>query len=136
MLKGDFIDKEIGIVGIFYVGEFNIDTKYEYLNAVTYEGSTYICINENGSLGKEISNTDYWFLSAKKPERGVDYLTPKEQKEFEDQIVTDVKKEIDDYAEEKIDEISKRSDVYNKNEVDLKLNNYLEFEVVEIIEDE
>lgn len=45
----------------------------------------------------------------------------------------EIKKDFDLYAEEKITEIKNATDVYTKNEMDNKLKNYLEFEVVEEI---
>lgn len=46
---------------------------------------------------------------------------------------TEIKKDFDSYAQEKITEIKNSTDVYTKNEMDNKLKNYLEFEVVEEI---
>lgn len=45
----------------------------------------------------------------------------------------EIKKDFDSYAQEKITEIKNSTDVYTKNEMDNKLKNYLEFEVVEEI---
>lgn len=64
------IDNEIGIVGTYYVGDFDINKKYEYLNQVAFEGSTYTCICEDGAKGKEPTDTEFWTLSAKKGDKG------------------------------------------------------------------
>ena len=48
------IDSVIGICGVYFVGEYENDRNYEYLNVVTYEGSSYTCINEKGCTGKEV----------------------------------------------------------------------------------
>ena len=64
------IDRVLGNVGVLYVGEYDPSIQYEYLNCVTYNGSSYVCVNQNGVTGVEPGTTDDWQLSAKKGDTG------------------------------------------------------------------
>ncbi len=64
------IDRILGNVGILYVGAYNSSTQYEYLNCVTYNGSSYVCVNQNGVTGVTPGTTNDWQLSAQKGDTG------------------------------------------------------------------
>ena len=64
------IDRILGNVGVLYVGAYNSSTQYEYLNCVTYNGSSYICVNQNGVTGVTPGTTNDWQLSAQKGDTG------------------------------------------------------------------
>lgn len=64
------IDKVLGIVGVLYVGEYDPEKHYEYLNCTTHNGSSYICVNPDGVTGIEPGTTDDWQLSAKQGDTG------------------------------------------------------------------
>lgn len=64
------IDRILGNVGVLYVGAYNSSTHYEYLNCVTYNGSSYVCVNQNGVTGVTPGTTNDWQLSAQKGDTG------------------------------------------------------------------
>ena len=64
------IDKVLGIVGVLYVGEYDPEKHYEYLNCTTHNGSSYTCVNPDGVTGVEPGTTDDWQLSAKQGDTG------------------------------------------------------------------
>ena len=64
------IDRILGNVGVLYVGVYNPSTQYEYLNCVTYNGSSYVCVNQNGVTGVTPGTTNDWQLSAQKGDTG------------------------------------------------------------------
>ena len=97
------IDKVLGIVGVLYVGEYDPEKHYEYLNCTTHNGSSYTCVNPDGVTGIEPGTTDDWQLSAKKgdvgpvgpkPVNGVDYNTPEEKEEFKNDVVNKATEEV------------------------------------------
>ena len=112
-------DRVLGTVGIYLRGEYDSSVKYEYMNQVTYQGSSYTCIKEEGCTGIDPTNSDYWICSAKKGEKGekgdtgdvgpigpkpvngVDYNTEAEQKEFKDKVVADSKADLETYIAKK-----------------------------------
>ena len=54
------IDRILGNVGVLYVGSYNPSKQYEYLNCVTYDGSSYVCVNQNGVIGVTPGTTNDW----------------------------------------------------------------------------
>lgn len=115
------INKILGNVGVLYVGSYNPSKQYEYLNCVTYDGSSYVCVNQNGVIGVTPGTTSDWQLSAKKgdvgpvgpkPINGVDYNTDEEKEEFKNDVVSkateEVEKNVADIENEAIEN-------YNKN---------------------
>ena len=64
------IDRILGNVGVLYVGAYNSSTQYEYLNCVTYNGSSYVCVNQDGVTGVTPGTTNDWQLSAQKGDTG------------------------------------------------------------------
>ena len=115
------IDRILGNVGVLYVGAYNSSTQYEYLNCVTYNGSSYVCINQNGVIGVTPGTTSDWQLSAKqgdvgpvgpKPINGVDYNTDEEKEEFKNDVVSKATEEV----EKNVAEIETEAiENYNKN---------------------
>ena len=64
------IDRILGNVAVLYVGSYNPSKQYEYLNCVTYDGSSYVCVNQNGVIGVTPGTTNDWQLSAQKGDTG------------------------------------------------------------------
>lgn len=71
------IEQDLGIVGMEPIGEYDSNIKYERLNIVSYEGSTYCALKDtqgNNPVievdGKEAINGEYWYLVAAKGDRG------------------------------------------------------------------
>lgn len=62
--------KILGKVVITPKGEFNEATTYQKLDVVSYQGSSYICLQE--TTGNLPTNTEYWQLIAQKGTDGVD----------------------------------------------------------------
>ncbi len=112
-------DRVLGTVGIYLRGEYDSSVKYEYMNQVTYQGSSYTCIKEEGCTEIDPTNEDYWICSAKKgnkgdkgdtgdigpigpkPVNGVDYNTNAEREEFKNAVVVDSKADLEKYIAEK-----------------------------------
>lgn len=110
------IDNVIGIVGAVYKGNYSSTTTYEYLNVVTYDGSSYICIKEEGCTGITPTNTTYWQLMAKKGE-----FTEEDKEEFKQAVVQDSKTEITEHTEAKkteLDNYTTEKETSLKNELD------------------
>ena len=97
-------EQVLGIVAMEPMGEYSANVKYEKLNIVTYNGSTYSALKD--TLGNEPTNDEYWQLIAKKGDKGDTYVMTEEDKE-------EVISEITDNA----------NSVFNKN-VDEKTTNF------------
>lgn len=122
-------DRVLGTVGIYLRGEYDSSVKYEYMNQVAYQGSSYTCIKEEGCTGIDPTNSDYWICSAKKGEKGekgdtgdvgpigpkpvngTDYNTNAEREEFKNAVVADSKADLEKYITEKETQL----DNYTKN---------------------
>ena len=131
-------DRVLGTVGIYLRGEYDSSVKYEYMNQVTYQGSSYTCIKEEGCTGIDPTNSDYWICSAKKGEKGekgdtgdvgpigpkpvngTDYNTNAEREEFKNAVVADSKTDLEKYIAEKETHL----DNYTKEE-ETKLDTYV-----------
>lgn len=59
---------ELGIVGMDFKGEYNSATRYEKLNVVSYNGSSYCA--KGDTVGNLPTNTDYWDLLVEKGSKG------------------------------------------------------------------
>lgn len=110
---------DIGKVAITPRKDYKNEQNYEWLDVVTYNGASYMCVAEDGCTGIVPTNTEYWQLLAKcgdpgekgdtgdigpigpKPVNGVDYNTEAEQKEFKDKVVADSKTDLEKYIAEK-----------------------------------
>lgn len=131
-------DRVLGTVGIYLRGEYDSSVKYEYMNQVTYQGSSYTCIKEEGCTEIDPTNEDYWICSAKKgnkgdkgdtgdigpigpkPVNGVDYNTNAEREEFKNAVVADSKADLEKYITEKETHL----DNYTKDK-ETKLDDYV-----------
>lgn len=131
-------DRVLGYVGTYPVGDYNVQTEYEYLNVVTHRGSSYVCIKEEGCIAVEPPNEEYWQLFAgkgdigekgekgdtgpigPKPINGEDYNTEAEQEEFKDKVVADSKADLEKYITEKETQL----DNYTKDK-ETKLDDYV-----------
>lgn len=78
----------LGKVGMVLKGAYNGSTTYQKLDVVTYNGESYVAKSE--TIGNLPTNTTYWQMLVKKPERGTDYWTSLDQQ----QIVTDVETDL------------------------------------------
>lgn len=131
-------DRVLGTVGIYLRGEYDSSVKYEYMNQVTYQGSSYTCIKEEGCTEIDPTNEDYWICSAEKgnkgdkgdtgdigpigpkPINGIDYNTNAEREEFKNAVVADSKADLEKYITEKETHL----DNYTK-EKETKLDDYV-----------
>ena len=129
---------DIGKVAITPRKDYKNEQTYEWLDVVTHDGASYMCIAEDGCTGIVPTNTDYWQLLAKggdtgekgekgdtgptgpKPINGVDYNTEAEQKEFKDKVVADSKTDLEKYITEKETQL----DNYTKDK-ETKLDDYV-----------
>lgn len=84
---------------------------------------------------KKITNSSAEYEADSETAKTEATLLQKKIAEIESRLAS-LKSILDAYTDEKVIEISNKSDVYNKTEINSKLENYLEFEVVEEIEDE
>ena len=88
----------LGIVSIKMRGEYSNDIPYEKLNAVRYQGETYLA--KTDTLGNLPTNTLYWDLMVEKgekgdkPVKGVDYYTAEDKEEIEEDLESDVTAEV------------------------------------------
>lgn len=77
-------------------GVYNNSTAYEFLDVVTYNGSSYVC--RQASTGN-LPTTDYWELLASKGDKpvvGVDYFTEEDKKEIADLVIEHSDEDIDE----------------------------------------
>ena len=61
---------DIGKVAITPRKDYKNEQAYEWLDVVTYNGASYMCISEDGCTGIVPTNTDYWQLLAKGGDTG------------------------------------------------------------------
>ena len=77
-------------------GVYNNSTAYEFLDVITYNGSSYVC--KQASTGN-LPTTDYWQLLANqgdKPVVGVDYFTEDDKKEIADSVIESSSEDTDE----------------------------------------
>lgn len=58
--------QNLGRVSIVFKGEYNVNTQYEQLDVVSYNGSSYIALKL--TKGNAPTNTEYWGVMAEKGE--------------------------------------------------------------------
>ena len=93
-------EQELGIVAMEPMGEYDATVKYEKLNIVTYNGSTYCALGD--TLGNEPTNEEYWQLIAKKGDKGDTYLLTEEDKEnIKNEITENANSDFNKNVEEK-----------------------------------
>ena len=122
------MDKIIGKVGQTPKGEYNGSTIYEYLDVVSFEGSSYVSkINDNN---QPLSNLDAWQLNAEKGGKGdkgdaidsiiYDSLTEDQKQDIADRLDVSGKVDEGDTRAVSGNEVNKYmnadgSDAYNYN---------------------
>lgn len=72
-------EQVLGIVAMEPMGEYDATVKYEKLNIVTFNGSTYCALKD--TLGNEPTNENFWQLVAEKGDKGDTYVLTEEDKE-------------------------------------------------------
>lgn len=138
---------DIGKVAITPRKDYKNEQTYEWLDVVTYNGASYMCIVEDDCTGIVPTNTDYWQLLAKggdtgekgdkgdtgpigpKPVNGVDYNTNAEREEFKNAVVADSKADLEKYITKKETHL----DNYTK-EKETKLDDYVTDTVKPVID--
>lgn len=111
---------------MIFRGEYSNEVQYTKLDVVSYEGSSYVCLID--CIGIEVTNTEYWQMVSQKgdkgdkgdmPTNGVDYNTEEQKQEFMEELVASSKTEIDNYATEKVTEVTDNAiEEFNQNAVD------------------
>ena len=65
--ENDYLPTDLGNVSLNPRGEYDLETAYEYLDTVSYQGGSYVCRVENGTTitgtaPKPGKNTEFWQL--------------------------------------------------------------------------
>lgn len=92
---------DIGKVAITPQKDYKSEQTYEWLDVVTYDGSSYMCIAEDGCTGIVPTNTDCWQLLADKG-----HFTEEDKEEFKKAIVEESKTEINEHTDNKKTELN------------------------------
>ena len=69
MASGETVTQTVGRVQQLPKGEYNAQTTYNKLDIVSYQGSSYICKQDN-TTGQVPTNTTYWMINAQKGDTG------------------------------------------------------------------
>ncbi len=87
---------DLGRVRLVHQGTFDEETAYAFFDAVTYLGSSYVCINANGTTAGILpTDTDNWALQAAKGDTGAQGeqgVIGADGKSFTDATINDVGK--------------------------------------------
>lgn len=59
------LQKNLGKVLIVWKKGWDASTKYEYLDCVSYNGSSYICLDSDTPIGTNPTDSTYWDYLAK-----------------------------------------------------------------------
>jgi hypothetical protein len=62
---------DLGKVSLKPRGTYSSAVEYEYLDLVTFNGSSYVYINTTATTGITVTNTNYWQCLAQKGEQGI-----------------------------------------------------------------
>jgi hypothetical protein len=92
---------DIGKVAITPQKDYKNEQTYEWLDVVTYDGASYMCIAEDGCTGIVPTNTDYWQLLADKG-----HFTEEDKEEFKKAVVEESKTEINEHTGNKKTELN------------------------------
>lgn len=92
---------DIGKVAITPRKDYKNEQAYEWLDVVTYDGSSYMCIAEDGCTGIVPTNTDCWQLLADKG-----HFTEEDKEEFKKAVVEESKTEINEHTDNKKTELN------------------------------
>lgn len=107
-MENDITD--LGKVAITPQKDYKENAIYEWLDVVTYDGASYLCISENGCTGIVPTNTTYWQLLADKGR-----FTEEDKEIFKQAVVEDSKTEINEHTENKKTELeSKKTTLENE----------------------
>lgn len=107
---------DIGKVAITPRKDYKNEQTYEWLDVVTYDGASYMCISEDGCTGIVPTNTEYWQLLADKGR-----FTEEDKEAFKQAVVEESKTTIDEHIETKkteIDNYTTNLKTSLKNELD------------------
>lgn len=92
---------DIGKVAITPRKDYKNEQTYEWLDVVTYNGASYMCISEDGCTGIVPTNTGYWQLLADKG-----HFTEEDKEEFKKAVVEESKTEINEHTGNKKTELN------------------------------
>ncbi len=92
---------DIGKVAITPRKDYKNEQNYEWLDVVTYDGASYMCIAEDGCTGIVPTNTDCWQLLADKG-----HFTEEDKEEFKKAVVEESKTEINEHTDNKKTELN------------------------------
>lgn len=92
---------DIGKVAITPRKDYKNEQAYEWLDVVTYDGSSYMCIAEDGCTEIVPTNTGYWQLLADKG-----HFTEEDKEEFKKAVVEESKTEINEHTDNKKTELN------------------------------
>lgn len=92
---------DIGKVAITPRKDYKNEQTYEWLDVVTYNGASYMCIAEDDCTGIVPTNTDYWQLLADKG-----HFTEEDKEEFKKAVVEESKTEINEHTGNKKTELN------------------------------
>lgn len=113
-MENDITD--IGKVAITPQKDYKENATYEWLDVVTYDGASYMCISEDGCTGIIPTNTEYWQLLADKGR-----FTEEDKETFKQAVVEESKTTINEHTETKkteIDNYTTEQKTSLKNELD------------------
>ena len=113
-MENDITD--IGKVAITPQKDYKENATYEWLDVVTYDGASYMCISEDGCTGIIPTNTEYWQLLADKGR-----FTEEDKETFKQAVVEESKTTINEHTETKkteIDNYTTNLETSLKNELD------------------
>lgn len=92
---------DIGKVAITPRKDYKNEQTYEWLDVVTYDGASYMCIAEDGCTGIVPTNTDCWQLLADKG-----HFTEEDKEKFKKAVVEESKTEINEHTGNKKTELN------------------------------
>ena len=113
-MENDITD--IGKVAITPQKDYKENATYEWLDVVTYDGASYMCISEDGCTGIIPTNTEYWQLLADKGR-----FTEEDKETFKQAVVEESKTTINEHTETKkteLDNYTTEQKTSLKNELD------------------
>lgn len=113
-MENDITD--LGKVAITPQKDYNKSTTYEWLDVVTYDGASYMCISEDSCTGIVPTNTEYWQLLADKG-----HFTEQDKEAFKQAVVEESKAEINEHTDNKkteLDNYTSNFETSLKNELD------------------
>lgn len=92
-------------------GGYDSTVAYEFLDIVTYNGSSYLC--KKTSTGNEPTKEEYWQPIANKGDKpilGEDYFTEEDKNEMADAVSEGARSNFDSYYNGKVEEFNSHND--------------------------